>query len=340
MKAQQDAYWRDTAAALDLECFDHEGEPVLRKRATRDATLRGTVDGHTVSLSYGLGGHADGITVIEVRARRSLLLGLEIRSSAAARDARGRLTYPERMTVEGIDRAHTDTLFATPPRGPEILRIMEGLGKLGWALLADTRLRAQIEAQMESPDQCAKLTRAAVRAVTLAEEACEALGPSPWAARVLASMVPAAAPLGLQVDAAALTVRGRYRDCPIALTTEPSKEGYALVCRAELPERVDESARVERRTGLWERTLATLGLGTRSTDRALDRAFRVTGKTQWISPDVVKALVGAPERIDARITGRKLMLRDSVTDGDASEMLRVAIGIVGGITGGLGAPYR
>lgn len=340
MKNHQDAIWRDAASSLDLTGFDHRGDAVDRAYVTRNDTLRGRVDGHHVTMSYGLDGHADGVTVITVRTRQPLLLGLEIRSSAAGSDGRGRRTYPERTTIDGIDSGHVATVLATAP-GIEALQLVERFGKLGWALFDDSALRAHLEAHADAQDGWARVVRSVVRAVALVEQACEKTGPSPWAVRLLGGLKTAAAPLDLEVDASTLTITGRHRDVPITLGAKHTrKRGYELVCTVELPKPVKKSARVERREGFFDRALASLGIGTTGRDRVLERAFRIAGPTEWISPEVSAALVSAPERIHVSVESRTLTLRDSVLEGDAGEMLRVAVGVIGGLRGAAGAPYR
>jgi hypothetical protein len=212
MKAIEDAKWRDAAAKLGLTLVRQDGRTVLVEKGTRRHRMRGTIEGHAVTADYGLRHVDDGVTVVDVRLPKPLLLGLCVQVSAPPRAGTGRtLGGGLRTSIEAVEPERARAMLSATASAKDLVSCLESLGSLGWVELRDTRVRIQCEVLIDTPDGYAKLVRVAVRTAVLAERARSALAPADWEIRLRTELEAVATDLRAPFDAALLRVVGESR---------------------------------------------------------------------------------------------------------------------------------
>jgi hypothetical protein len=162
--------------------------------------MRGTIEGHAVTADYGLRHVDDGVTVVDVRLPKPLLLGLCVQVSAPPRAGTGRtLGGGLRTSIEAVEPERARAMLSATASAKDLVE------------LRDTRVRIQCEVLIDTPDGYAKLVRVAVRTAVLAERARSALAPADWEIRLRTELEAVATDLRAPFDAALLRVVGESR---------------------------------------------------------------------------------------------------------------------------------
>lgn len=336
MRDVEDDRWRQAASALGLVLVDAEGRSISHKRATRANSMRGTLNGREVLV-----GHGRGITTIDVRLARPLVLGAKVQVSAPPKAPNGRFAGPGQTVIAGIESERVRQMLAEPEPGRELMETLRWLGSLGWAQLTDTRLRTQSEIYVEAPEGYVGLIRAVLGAALHAEEAREALEPAEWETKLRRDLEAAAGELHLNVSNQGFAIRGLVRRAPVMLQLLAT-DRYVLSGHVRFSRPMPADTIIERRTGWLSRLAALLGVDRPTSDTLFNRAFRTSGDVrQHLSADTISDILDLSGEGDIRVDRAGVAYKTQKLTVSAANLIPCLVTIAERLNGNLDAsPYR
>jgi len=325
----EDQRWRQAAIMLGLDLVDAAGKRVKPARATRSHSMRGLVNGRRIRVQYGTQGRRNGITAIESPLDRSLLLGLGVQVSAPARTSTGvQLPGGLQSIVTGIDRERVRRMLQQTEPGRELRQRLQALGALGWAELRDTAVRAQTEIYTDHAESYVQVIQSVARIGVLAEAAREALEPAKWEVVLQENLEASAVEFQLDYDRRGFSVGGRVRAVPVSVALKAS-DRYSLSCKVAFPVALRKGSRIRRRTGLWSRLGALIGIDKATDHAAFNTAFEVTGETlDKLSREVAEGIVALSHDGDIGVDESAITYQTARLDTNTSSLLRQLVLLV------------
>jgi hypothetical protein len=338
----EDERWREAARILHLEFVDADGTVVPTDRATQADRLRGRVDGRRLRMRYGLRSASDRTTVLDVRLRRPLLLGLAAhayRDPAPRSNRYGTVPRAVFSSFTGIEDDRARALFGSTPAGDGLAKRFQELGSLGWAEMTDNQLRLQSEVYVDGAQGWVSLVRSAVEVAGLAESARDALPPRPWETLLVEHLETEAKRLDLLLDKKALRLEGTLKGVKVSVALEVREQRYALFYQMGFPVALPSGSSIKPRARS-ESLLAKM-LGLRRSKPSREDSIDISGVVnQRLSASELDAVAALAASGDIRLDEKALTLCVADLDASPGPVLDTLVALAAKLAARSEQPYR
>jgi hypothetical protein len=303
--------------------------------------MRGSLQGREIAVRYGQRSANDGINVIEIRTNHPLLLGLKLQVSAPPKAPNGRFAGVGQTVLTGIEQERVNSMFLSTEAGRASLSTIRKLGALGWAQLTDSRIRTQSEIYVDAAEGYVRLIQSVLQALVLAEAAREELEPVEWEINLQRAFQLAAGDLQLALRQRDLAVGGAVRRVPVDVHLRAT-DHYAITAEAKFPKPLPTGTFLMKRSGVWSRFAALVGIDKPTQDRAFNREFRINSTLlPRLSGAAIADLLELSRGGEVRIDEDAVRYQTAALRIDLGRLTLQLVRVVEQIAGhSEGAPYR